>query len=181
MTENEKLQQIKDTVARFAEHYWHQHLVWQVSQMVLLSRITRQDQEIYPSGDDLINSGEAAEWLTMGKAAVGLIPDTDENKLYVHEICQGVAEWLFSIPGSYTYEIPEHFYQTPFGSLWAAALIWASGDELITIQEAAELAGITVQAVSQSKKIKFYVNPLAPERQGRRLVSKRSVLAIWGE
>lgn len=175
MTNEEKNERITQTVAAFAVAYW-QEIVRQAGQMV-------------PGADGKIGmtpittenvfqmTMEPQEWLTMARYGAGLI---DADNGYIYEICQGVAEWLFAVPGSASYTIPDSFSETPFGALWAAAFVRVQGDELITIAEAAEMAGVTVQAISQRidrGTLKAYVDPLADNpRHGRRLVKRSDVL-----
>ena len=118
---------------------------------------------------------EPQEWLTMARFGLGL---NDEEAGYIYEICQGMAEWVFGIPGWHTYHIPDAWYEHPMGALWAAAFVRVQGDELITITEAAELAGVSVQAMSQRVKrgtLPSFVDPAAPQRQGRTLVRRSDV------
>ena len=89
-----------------------------------------------------------------------------------------MAEWLFSIPGMSQYEIPDVWYDSPMGALWAAAFIRTQGDELITIADAAKIAGVSVQAISariDRGTLKAYTDPTSASRQGRRLVRKSDV------
>ncbi len=119
---------------------------------------------------------EAQEWLDMARYAAGLLPNADPGEMY--EICQSMAEWLFSIPGSSAYSIPDEWYDTPMGALWAMAFAKTQGDELITLTEAAEIAGVTVQAIAGriDRGLRAYIDPTAPNPQkGRRLVRRSDV------
>ena len=63
----------------------------------------------------------------------------------------------------------------------ARALLWAYGDQLITLQHAADVARVSVQAVSQAVdagRLGSFIDPDAPARQGRTLVSRTEVLQI---
>lgn len=178
MTENEKLTQITQTIVEFTQQFFHD-LIWQAGQMIpgldgKIAEATPAEAHANP----LQYMMEPQEWLIMAKAAVGLLPNTEENRYYVLEICQGMAEWLFSIPGMSAYEIPDIWAEHPIGQLWWSARIWAEGDELITILEAAKIAGVTHQAIGgriDRGKLKSFVNPIAGERQGRRLVRRSDV------
>ena len=91
-----------------------------------------------------------------------------------------MAEWFFSLPTSYRYDTPDWWGDTELGALWWQAVIRIKGDELITISQAAELAGVTVQAISQRierGKLDAFTDPFAPERQGRRKVRRDDVIA----
>lgn len=174
MTENEKLEKVTQIVKEFSAAYWEE--------------LRRQVGSFVPGADMklphdiwidniLERTMEPQEWLVMAKYGAGLI---DEDSAYVYEICQGVAEWLFAVPGSSTYTIPDSFSDTPFGALWAAAFVRVQGDNLITIAQAAELAGVTVQAISSRidrGTLKAYTDPMATNpRSGRRLVKKSDVV-----
>ena len=102
----------------------------------------------------------------------------DEDAGEMREICQSFAEWLFAIPGSYQYEIPDGWANTDMGALWWQALLRTQGDDLVTIAQAAEIAGVTVQAMSQRVtrgKIRSFIDPLAGRHQGRRLVRRSDI------
>lgn len=122
---------------------------------------------------------EPQEWLEMARYGAGEI---DGDPAYIYEICQGLAEWLFSIPVSSQYEIPAYWYETDMGALWASAFIRSQGDELITITEAAELAGVSQQAISariDRGTLRSYVDPNEPNPQrGRRKVRKSDIVRI---
>lgn len=173
MIENEKSDKVIQIVKEFAAAYWDQ--------------LRRQVGQFVPGADMnlpidiwidnvLERTMEPQEWLVMAKYGAGLI---EADAAYIYEICQGVAEWLFSVPGSSIYTIPDSFSDTPFGALWAAAFIRVQGDDLITITEAAELAGVTVQAISariDRGTLKSYTDPMATNpRSGRRLVKRSDV------
>jgi|SRR3990167_314649 len=174
MSTDEIIQQITETVKNFASQFY-QDLAWRAGQMIpgMDGKMLLTPEQY---ADPLKYMMEPQEWLTMAKYAVGLLPDADPGEIY--EICQALAEWMFSIPGESAYEIPAAWYATPVGALWATAFVKVQGDELISIAEAAEMAGVSVQAVSQRidrGTLKSYVNPLASERQGKRLVKKSDV------
>lgn len=172
MTDDEKSAHITAIVTAFAAAYW-ERLRWQVGQFV-----PGADMSLPRLGaeDIFTRTMEPQEWLTMARYGAQL---SDAEAGYIYEICQGVAEWLFAVPGSYTYEIPRSFAQSEFGALWAAALIRSRGDELITIAEAAQIAGVTVQAISQRidrSTLEAFVDPFTDNpRKGRRLVKRSDV------
>ena len=116
---------------------------------------------------------EAQEWLALALYGAGL---TDEDPLEMREACQSLAEWLFGIPGSSAYAIPDEWADTAMGALWWAALVRTEGDELITIAQAAEIAGVTVQAISgriERGTLRSFTDPASTgSRQGRRLVRR---------
>jgi methylthioribose-1-phosphate isomerase len=151
----------------FLDNFW-QDRCWQIEQTVLGATITPR----HP-GETLYQSGLAINLRDMARAAVGDMPRNEMTVSEVRDVCQQLAEYLFAAPGtSYTYHIPDEFSETPIGALWWRALLWCEGDELITIAEAARLAGVTEAAIGQSKRIRKFVDPTAPARQGRRLVRR---------
>lgn len=173
MTNDEKSDRITRIVAEFAVAYWHR-LRWQAGQF--FPGADAQLELAVTADNVLQRMMEPQEWLVMARYGANLV---DEDAQYVYEICQGVVEWLFAIPGSNAYAIPDTFADTPFGALWAAALVRAQGDELITMTAAAELAGVTVQAINgriARGTLRAYIDPFAanPQRE-RRLVKRGDV------
>lgn len=164
-------------VSQFASEYLS-GLRWRAGQMV-----PGADMAIAPDiwrDNVLERTMEPQEWLTMALYGAGLA-EADSAEIY--EICQSLAEWMFSIPGHYRYSIPDEWAETDMGSLWWLAYIRASGDELITIQEAASIAGVSPQAISariSRGTLRGFVNPQSPERQGRRLVRKSDLIGRVG-
>lgn len=158
---------------------------WQINQTVLGAEICVRTsdgwQPLYVPGDLLYNGPAGQEWLLMARAAAGELRD-DEGFLRgeVYETCQKWAEWLFAVPGLGTsYHIPDQWYESPAGAIWAAALVWSQGDELITIAEAAALAGVPVSTISSRidrGQMRAFVNPDASRRQARRLVRRGDAL-----
>jgi hypothetical protein len=89
------------------------------------------------------------------------------------EAIQEIAEMLFANPLTGSYAIPETFWTTDLGAMIARARIWLR-DDLITIAEAAELADVSLPAITQAAntgRLTIWVDPDAPAHQGRRLVS----------
>ena len=180
MTNEDKAAEVLATVASFTAEYIQSRLLWQCGQMAPGAdqneplRNALQQLHANPA-EGLRYTMEGQEWHSMARYGAGLI---DADAWEMREICQGMAEWLFAVPGSNAYTIPASSYATPMGALWAMALIRTEGDELITIAEAAQLAGVSVQAISQRierGKLQAFINPFAPERQGRQMVRRRDV------
>lgn len=180
MTNEDKRTEISRIVREFTIQYVQDRLLKQLAHI-----IPGADQQpvvrhvlmtLYESGSDALQyTLEPQQWLTMALYGAGEI---DEDSGEIHEICQSMAEWLFALPNHARYEIPRQWAETDMGALWWQAIIRAQGDEMITIAQAAELAGVTVQAISQrisAGKLTGYINPLANERQGRRLVRRSDV------
>lgn len=160
-------------IRQFLNQFWEDRC-WQIEQTVLGATITPR----HP-GETLYQSGLAINLRDMARAALGQRERNDVTVSETRDICQQLAEWLFAAPsGTYTYDIPDGFADTPIGGLWWSALLWCQGDELITVAEAAKLAGVTVQAISQRIErgtLRAFTDPTAPERQGRRLVRRSDV------
>lgn len=174
MTQTERETEIRNIVTNYALLFWRD-LVWRIGQFVpgadevgLRHQLTEENIFTYAM--------EPQEWLTMARYGARLI-DGDAGEIY--EICQGLAEWQFGIADTSAYGIPEEWKDSPMGALWWAAFIRVQGDELITIVEAAKLAGVTQQAISQRidrGTLKSFTDPFAGERQGRRLVLRSDVV-----
>lgn len=127
------------------------------------------------------NSMQPQEWLEM--ARFGQF-GTNAEPGYIAEICQGLAETLFAVPGAYSYSIPAEWYETDMGALWAAALLRSHGDELISLTEAAALSEKTIQTISSDiarGRLTPYIDPTAgePGAAGRRRVSKGEVEDVY--
>lgn len=175
MTQTERETEIRNVVANFALHYWRQ-LLWQVGQFVPGGDMEIGLKHQLTEENIFTHTMEPQEWLTMARFGQGL---NNEDAAYIYEICQGMVEWMFGIPDINTYGIPDEWADSPMGALWWAAFTRVQGDELVTIAEAAKLAGVTVQAISQRVDrgdLKAFIDPLAKQRQGRRLVRKSDVI-----
>lgn len=184
MTNEEKRAHVTRVVRDFAIEYLSRHLLWQLGQIVPgadspapnVAEVLRRLHSDPPE-DALRFTLEPQEWLQMGLYGAGLV-EVDAGE--IHEVCQGMAEWLFAVPGHNAYQIPSQWAETEMGALWWAALIRAQGDELVTIAEAARLAGVSVQAISQRVDrgtLESFFDPFsAGERQGRRLVRRSDVV-----
>lgn len=175
MTDEEKRARARKTVFEFA-HAYYRDITYRAGQI-----IPGADMKIphlsYDEAEFFRTTMEPQEWLTMAEYGLGLRPNEDAAEMY--EICQSMAEWMFAIPTMSAYHIPDIWYDTPMGALWAAAFVRVQGDELITIAEAAQIAGVSVQAISQRidrGTLKAYTNPDAPNpRSERRLVRRGDV------
>lgn len=78
------------------------------------------------------------------------------------------------------YSIPDEFWSRPTGRLIAKALSRFHGNELLTIKEAAQLAGVRMATVSialDTGKLTPYIDPAARKR---RKVLRSEVLERWG-
>lgn len=179
MTENERAEHIRRVVGEFAAKFWHDR-AWQLGQMIPNAQTALSADWVPVTADEWLTAAmEPQEWLTMARAAAGLVPATDDNRAYVREICQSLAEWLFAYPGGgYSYSIPDSWYESEMGSLWATALIWCTGDELVPLAEAARRADIPLTTLASRVdrgSLRAYIDPFAASRQGRRLVRMSDV------
>ena len=165
-----------ETITRFLIHYngWIAH------------QIQALDPEAgsQPVPDEtLAKSGLSKGLYFIASAAAGDLPRDDDEELE-EQILSDVADLvarLYYVPGIGTtddVDIPDVFWAHPLGEMCARALLWALEGELITLQEAARLAEVSVQAISQAVsagRIAGYVDPDASERQGRTLVKRVDV------
>lgn len=135
-------------------------------------------------GREWIERGRAPKlWLLMARAGLGLVETTPETEATIQhsvlQICNSLKSWLFTIPPDSPYPTPFAFADTEIGELWHAAMIWAIGrDQLVTVVEAANMLGISRQAVSQrmfARKLTVLVDPWAPQHQGRNLLLRSEI------
>lgn len=182
MTNDEKYAAIRKIVVEFTREYLERRLLWQLGQIVPgaddVEPVVQVVHRLYEDDPDALTyTMEPQEWLSMALYGAGL---SDEDPDEMREACQQMAEWLFAVPGIYSYSIPDQWADTDMGALWWQAQLRCEGDELITIAEAAQVAGVTVQAMSQRVtrgKIRSFTDPLAGKHQGKRLVRRSDVAA----
>jgi len=169
-------QEVREIVRNFTWEFW-QDLTRMAGQMVPGADMDLSEKLPHEAWENPFPwMMEAQEWLVMARYGAGLAPDEDPAEMY--EICQGMVEWLFAIPGSSAYSIPDEWSDTPMGALWAMAFAKVQGDELITMAQAAEIAGVTVQAIAGriDRGLRAYIDPSATNPQkGRRLVRRSDV------
>jgi hypothetical protein len=115
------------------------------------------------------------DWLLVAQYGAG---EVDADPAYIVTACQEMARWLFQPPGAGHYSIPEWWYDTEIGRLWSAAYVRASGNQLISISEAADMLGRSMQAVDgyiYRGRLQAYVDPREPNPQRRRRVARADV------
>lgn len=180
MTNDEKRAEIERIVVAFTREYIERRLLWQLGQIVPgaddAPGVRDALLKLYEGVEGLRYTMEPQEWLSMALYGAGL---AKEDAGEMREVCQAMAEWLFGIPGIYQYSIPDEWAETDMGALWWQALLLTQGDEMITIAAAAELADVTVQAISariDRGTLRSFTDPLAKERQGKRLVRRSDVV-----
>lgn len=114
-------------------------------------------------------------------------PERDEGLEYeVLDITQTLAEGLCSLPWANGYEIPAEFWATDIGQLIIHAQLWARGDTLITLSEAARILRgasndrdlVYVNALIERGQLTAYTDPTEPNPQRARRVSRADVEAL---
>lgn len=134
-------EQSQQVIKQFLTEWWAD-LTWKAHETVAGAQLPRQTPEqLY---DQLL--GHTLRQIAA--AAEGHLPD--EMRDEVHEACQQVCEWMWARPGMPAqYTIPwQEWAATPMGSLVLRALLWAEGDELITMTQASELSGRSLADLS---------------------------------
>lgn len=183
MTDDEKRAIVTNAVRQFTLQYIS-NLQWQLMQLIpgadqAPALIEAQNALHKDAAAGLKHTIEAQEWLTMALYGAGLLPD--EDPLEIQETCQSLAEWMWARPGTNAeYSIPDQWAYSEMGAYWALALERAYGHDLITIADAAEKAGVTVQAISgriDRGKLHYFIDPFASERQGKKLVRANDIKA----
>lgn len=176
---NDEINEITDVVKKFTAAFIESR-IWQLGQTIpgIEGAIfeTASPQAI---AGDLHHTMQPQEWLRMALYGACL---ADDDAGEIHDICQELAEWLFAAPGEATYSISDDWAETPMGALWWGALVRAEGDELITLAEAAAMAGVSTQAISQRVSrgaLRAYIDPSAAARQGRRLVRRSDIMNAY--
>jgi len=135
------------------------------------------------TNDDLFLTPFASTLASIARAAAGQREHDEVADEILAEEIQSVCESLFSTPATYTYTIPDAFWDTGLGMMISRAQLWLRGDQLITIAEAAQRFDKTIQAVSQAVndgRLHGYRDPDANQRQGARLVSIQETESLWG-
>ena len=127
--------------------------------------------------EELLKTPLAATLADIASAADGTYPESLRGE--IADAVQTVLEHLFSPPGQAFYQIPTDFWSEPFGWLLLQAHIWATGDELITVTQAAELSGKSAPTISQAIKrgaLTRYIDPNESNPQHATRVLKSQVL-----
>lgn len=166
-------EQYRETCETFLRAYY-ERLKWNASQGFLITTMPiLTDEALFssPLANDLDELAHAALGEYRNETALGVVRET----------IQGFVESLFVVPsgtGINYYDIPREWWNTPIGQMVARAQVFVRGDELITQAQAAELAGVTIQAIGQAiawGRLNGYTDPDAPLRQGRLLVTRKEV------
>lgn len=144
----------------------------------------RQAEELAGDGGDVAASPLVQKWLLLAQAAEGTLERTPGNRTAVRAACASMADVVFSLPYRRFEDpaVPDRWWENdPIGRLWWLARVWAE-DDLISLQEAAELAGVSLAAVAQRRDLPFYIDTTAPNpMNSRRRVRRADVERIdWG-
>lgn len=166
-------EQSKQAIMQFLGDWWHD-LTWQAGQTVLGADLPHQTPEqLYDQllGHTLRDIAAAAE---------GLLPDDLRGE--TQDAVQTVCEWMWARPGMpATYAIPAEWWATPLGYLVLRAHMWAIGDELLTISQAAERSGRSISSLSQlvdRGRLTGYRDPAEPNPTKATRVSRRQLGAL---
>lgn len=120
----------------------------------------------------------AGKLALIAQAAVQALDRSDaELWEHVQDELNAILATLFLPPGSESsaYRVPEDYWQTEIGRMFALARIWLDGDQLITIAEAAQIAGVSLSTMASRVnrgKVRNYPNPRAknPQKAARLVV-----------
>lgn len=165
----------REIVISFLREYWVD-LTWELRNQFGIE--LDLDEQPHTS-DDLLHLLVADAISEISRAAAGETDGLDKGIVY--EGIQGLMERLFGIPGTASYQIPQDFWDTPFGQVVSLAFAWVQGDDLITMSEAAELSGKSLSTLSQMVsrgKLKSYPDPNEPNPQRARRVLKTDIEAL---
>lgn len=161
----------RETVLAFLRDYLDDE-VWRLRNHF---GIELEMDQLPASDDDYLRLMVAESCEQIARAAVGESEGLDRGE--VHDHAQGIVEKLFGVPGASEYDIPRAFWQTPFGNMVALALVWATGDTLVTVQQAVDMTGKTHSYFGRhvaSGKLTSYIDLSEPNptRRTRLLLSE---------
>ena len=137
------------------------------------------------SGDQMLLNTPAARKLD----TIAVYAETGEgNPQIIIAFIQSILMYLHAPPVMGLmkvdwHSIPDEFWNKRTGLLIAKALSRLHENELLTIKEAAQLAGVSMATVSialDTGKLTAYIDPTARKRQRRRKVLRSEVLKRWG-
>lgn len=165
--------QYRETILHFLRQYWEGRK-WEMQESFGFYQLPLLTQE------QLLTRPLAHSLAQIARAAADQIGEADDlTRGTIYQTIQGLMEDLFAPRGLTTaYQIPAAFWDAPLGQMVSRALLWLKGDDLITLKEAAKIRGVSVPAISravQNGRLTRYVDPDAPRRQGRTLVSRAEV------
>jgi hypothetical protein len=149
----------REVVLRWLQAYWRDRMFeWQNNFGMM------PDIEDMPArSEDYLRLMVADSISQMARAAAGETEGLERGIVY--EGVQSLVERLFCPPGAAGYSIPPEFWESDFGWMVLRAFLWSQGDELMTISEAAEVAGKSVKYISdlaRRGKLTVYKDPSEP-------------------
>ncbi len=126
-------------------------------------------------------AAESEAWLALFRYGAGE-PTLDDH--LAQHWCAELLKLITAVPSvSQHANVPPIWFFTQVGQLWAAAWLRCHAVELLTVSEAARLAGSSVSAIShQIKKGQLFAVPDRTERnpQRRLRVLRSDVEALYG-
>lgn len=114
-------------------------------------------------------------------------PERDDALTFeVMDMTQTIAETLYSAPLENSYTIPDSFWSSDLGQLIMQAQLWARGDQLITLSEAARILRgsaetrdlVYINDLITRGKLTRYIDPGEPNPQHAGRVSLQQVHAL---
>lgn len=165
-------EQSERTIKAFLVEWWAD-LTWKVHETVAGAQLPPQTPE------QLYNQLLGHTLRDLAAAAEGLLPDDDDLREEIYEGCQQLCEWMWARPGMPAhYHIPAEWWESPMGSIVFRAYVWAGKDELITMTEAAQLSGWTLQRLSnwaQAGRLSSWLDPAEPNPMRARRLRRSEV------
>lgn len=171
-------EQYRELIKAFVTEYFNRR-AWQVENNFLVMLPHNENRKLVYT--DPLSTPFGQQLVEIARAAAGDIKDDEEgfNRGVVYEGIQDLMEQLFAPPGLFnTYTIPASFWEHPLGQMVNLAWLWVQQDKAIAQAQAAEILGLSINRIGQligEGKLRKYVDPDAPERQGRTLVSLKDV------
>lgn len=167
---NEQLDYYYDISREFLSQY--------LDDLVLRARFMGMESASLP--EDVMRTEMGRQVMMIAQAADG----TNVDGLLrgeVYDCVQGLLERLFSVPNLTEYMVPQSFWESEFGAMVALGLVWASGDQLITMTEAADMSGKSVSSLSQlvdRGRLHAYPDMSEPNPQKRTRVLRSEIEAL---
>jgi len=165
----------KQIITQFLQDWWHD-LTRQAHETVAGAQLPILD------GVLLYEQLLGHELRIIAAAAEGLLPDDDDARDEAQGAAQSLCEWMWARPGMPSaYHIPPEWWGSPMGNLALRAHFWAGRDELITLSQAAKIAGRSIGDLSnmiRRGRISGYPDPSEPNPTHRTRVSRREIAAL---
>lgn len=170
-------EQYKETIHQFILAYYNRRR-WEIEQAFIGIQVPMATEDL------LYNSALADQLAEIARAAAGKMEHSEDGwaEGVLMEGIQDLMERLFAPPGlGSAYDIPARFWETDLGQMVSRAMVWARRDELISVSEAAELRGVTIQAITNAVRegrLRRHINQDVVNPQHRTLVSRADVEAM---